>query len=113
MICARPLTAHTDIKEFDPSAWRSIIGVVPQDPILFRGTIAENIAYGAPDTPREEIERAARAANCEFVWGMPQGFDTISACTLPTSVALLTRAQSAGCPSRAASASDSRSRARC
>ncbi|OSC98781.1 P-loop containing nucleoside triphosphate hydrolase protein [Trametes coccinea BRFM310] len=65
-----------DIREFKPSSWRSIIGVVPQDPILFTGTIASNIAYGNPDATREQIEAAAREANCEFVWGMPQGFDT-------------------------------------
>jgi ABC-type multidrug transport system fused ATPase/permease subunit len=60
-----------------------VIGVVPQDPVLFRGTIAENIAYGAPNTPRAEIERAAAAANCEFVHAMPQGFDTPSTCFPP------------------------------
>ncbi|TBU40304.1 P-loop containing nucleoside triphosphate hydrolase protein [Dichomitus squalens] len=65
-----------DIREFTPSSWRQIIGVVPQDPILFTGTIASNIAYGNPDATREQIEAAAREANCEFVWGMPQGFDT-------------------------------------
>ncbi|CDO72646.1 hypothetical protein BN946_scf184985.g65 [Trametes cinnabarina] len=65
-----------DIREFKPSSWRSIIGVVPQDPILFTGTIASNIAYGNPNATREQIEAAAREANCEFVWGMPQGFDT-------------------------------------
>lgn len=43
---------------------------------MFTGTIASNIAYGSPDATREQIERAARDANCEFVWGMPQGFDT-------------------------------------
>ncbi|TFK84857.1 P-loop containing nucleoside triphosphate hydrolase protein [Polyporus arcularius HHB13444] len=65
-----------DIREFNPSSWRSIIGVVPQDPILFTGTIASNIAYGNPDATMEQIEAAARQANCEFVWGMPQGFLT-------------------------------------
>ncbi|KAI0333282.1 P-loop containing nucleoside triphosphate hydrolase protein [Cubamyces sp. BRFM 1775] len=65
-----------DIREFKPSSWRNIIGVVPQDPILFTGTIASNIAYGNPDATREQIEAAAREANCEFVWGMPHGFDT-------------------------------------
>lgn len=54
-----------------------------QDPILFTGTIASNIAYGNPDVTREQIEAAARQANCEFVWGMPQGFDTESASSLP------------------------------
>ncbi|KAH8103534.1 P-loop containing nucleoside triphosphate hydrolase protein [Cristinia sonorae] len=65
-----------DIREFKPSSWRNIIGVVPQDPVLFTGTIASNIAYGDENVTREQIEAAAREANCEFVWGMPKGFDT-------------------------------------
>ncbi|KAF9486088.1 hypothetical protein BDN70DRAFT_794900 [Pholiota conissans] len=65
-----------DIREFSTTSWRQIIGVVPQDPVLFTGTIASNIAFGNPDATREEIETAAREANCEFVWGMPDGFDT-------------------------------------
>ncbi|EKM81172.1 hypothetical protein AGABI1DRAFT_72028 [Agaricus bisporus var. burnettii JB137-S8] len=64
-----------DIREFSASSWRDIIGVVPQDPVLFSGTIAENIAFGDNAT-REEIEDAAREANCEFIWGLPEGFDT-------------------------------------
>ncbi|KAH7928699.1 hypothetical protein BV22DRAFT_1030461 [Leucogyrophana mollusca] len=65
-----------DIREFTPSSWRKIIGIVPQDPVLFTGTIASNIAYGNEEATREQIEAAAREANCEFVWGMPKGFDT-------------------------------------
>ncbi|KAF7798827.1 hypothetical protein EIP86_010053 [Pleurotus ostreatoroseus] len=65
-----------DIRDFKPASWRDIIGVVPQDPVLFTGTIASNIAYGHETATREEIEAAARQANCEFVWGMPKGFDT-------------------------------------
>ncbi|EIW80291.1 hypothetical protein CONPUDRAFT_82597 [Coniophora puteana RWD-64-598 SS2] len=65
-----------DIREFTPSSWRHIIGIVPQDPILFTGTIASNIAYGNEHATREMIEAAAREANCEFIWGMPKGFDT-------------------------------------
>ncbi|KAF9529782.1 ATP-binding cassette transporter [Crepidotus variabilis] len=65
-----------DIREFSTTSWRSIIGVVPQDPVLFTGTIASNIAFGNPDVTREQIEDAAREANCEFIWGMPKGFDT-------------------------------------
>ncbi|KAH9957683.1 P-loop containing nucleoside triphosphate hydrolase protein [Russula dissimulans] len=65
-----------DIREFTPESWRSIIGVVPQDPVLFTGTIASNIAYGNENVPMEQIEAAAREANCEFVWGLPDGFDT-------------------------------------
>ncbi|KAJ3575268.1 hypothetical protein NP233_g1204 [Leucocoprinus birnbaumii] len=65
-----------DIRDFSATSWRRIIGVVPQDPVLFTGTIAENIAFGNADATREEIEDAAREANCEFIWGMPRGFDT-------------------------------------
>ncbi|KAG5636936.1 hypothetical protein H0H81_006332 [Sphagnurus paluster] len=65
-----------DIREFSTDSWRQVIGIVPQDPVLFTGTIASNIAYGNPDATREQIEHAAREANCEFVWGMPKGFDT-------------------------------------
>jgi len=65
-----------DIREFTPESWRNIIGVVPQDPVLFTGTVASNIAYGNDDVSREQIEAAAREANCEFVWGLPDGFDT-------------------------------------
>lgn len=65
-----------DIREFSTNSWRSIIGIVPQDPVLFAGTIASNIAYGNPGATRDDIEEAAREANCEFVWGMPDGFDT-------------------------------------
>ncbi|THV05164.1 hypothetical protein K435DRAFT_790548 [Dendrothele bispora CBS 962.96] len=65
-----------DIREFSITSWRSIIGIVPQDPVLFTGTIASNIAYGNSSATREQIEQAARNANCEFIWGMPDGFDT-------------------------------------
>lgn len=49
-----------------------------QDPILFAGTVHENIAYGTPHATREDVEEAARMANCEFIWSLPQGFDTMS-----------------------------------
>ncbi|KAG5645410.1 hypothetical protein DXG03_006234 [Asterophora parasitica] len=65
-----------DIREFSATSWRNVIGIVPQDPVLFTGTIASNIAFGNPNATREQIEHAAREANCEFVWGMPKGFDT-------------------------------------
>ncbi len=71
---------NLDIREFSPTSWRSIIGVVPQDPILFTGSIADNIAFGNPSATRAQIEGAAREANCEFIWGMPNGFDTESMC---------------------------------
>ncbi|OXC69842.1 hypothetical protein AYX13_01609 [Cryptococcus neoformans] len=67
----------TDIREFTPESWRSRIGVVFQDPILFAGTVHDNIAYGSPDITREDVEEAARAANCDFIWDLPDGFDTM------------------------------------
>ena len=71
-------TSYLDIREFTTKSWRNVIGLVPQDPIMFTGTIASNIAYGNEAASREEIEVAALEANCDFVWGMPQGFDTPS-----------------------------------
>lgn len=72
------LTSSIDIRDFTTKSWRDVIGLVPQDPVMFTGTIASNIAYGNGTASREEIEAAALEANCDFVWGMPQGFDTPS-----------------------------------
>ncbi|HEX2204683.1 MAG TPA: ABC transporter transmembrane domain-containing protein [Longimicrobium sp.] len=56
---------------------REAVGVVPQETLLFSGTIRENIAYGRPDAPDEEIVAAARAAHAhEFVQLLPEGYDT-------------------------------------
>lgn len=66
------------IKEFIPESWRARIGVVPQDPILFGGTIEENIKYGHESASREEVVKAAQVAHCDFIEGMPEGYDTIS-----------------------------------
>ena len=68
----------TDIREFAPESWRDRIGVVFQDPILFSGTVHDNIAYGTPHATRQDVEEAARMANCDFIWSLPQGFDTMS-----------------------------------
>ncbi|KAG8705620.1 ATP-binding cassette permease mdl1 [Ceratobasidium sp. 394] len=64
------------IQDFALESWRSAISVVPQSPILFTGTIAENIAYGQPAASRSEIEACAKLANCDFIWEMPHKFDT-------------------------------------
>jgi subfamily B ATP-binding cassette protein MsbA len=56
---------------------RSQIGIVPQEPILFGGSVAENIAYGRPGAEAEEVRAAARAANAhEFIEALPEGYDT-------------------------------------
>jgi ATP-binding cassette subfamily B protein len=66
-----------DLRELDPRWLRRQIGVVSQEPILFSGTIAENVRYGRPDASDEEVEAAARAANAhEFVVRFPEGYAT-------------------------------------
>jgi ATP-binding cassette, subfamily B, bacterial len=67
-----------DIRNIALSDFRSHIGMVLQEPFLFFGTIADNIAYGKPDASREEIVAAARAAHAhEFILRLPQGYDSL------------------------------------
>lgn len=67
-----------DLRRFRLSDFRRHIGLVLQEPFLFFGTIAENIAYGKPDATREEIVAAARAAHAhEFILRLPQGYDSL------------------------------------
>ena len=57
-----------DVRDMKIDSLRRLIGIVGQVPVIFNGTIAENIAYGTPDATREEIEAAARLANAhEFI----------------------------------------------
>lgn len=65
-----------DIREMNLKQLRRRIGVVSQEPVLFSGTIAENISYGKPHATRAEIVRAARRANCNFIADFPDGLDT-------------------------------------
>jgi ATP-binding cassette subfamily B protein len=68
----------TDIRSLRNADYRSNIGLVLQEPFLFFGTIAENIAYGKPDASREEIVAAARAAHAhQFILRLPHGYDSI------------------------------------
>ncbi len=65
------------IKEIRLEDLRSQIGIVPQEPFLFSGTVAENISYGKPGASFEEIMEAAIAANAHnFIVGKPDGYDT-------------------------------------
>jgi ATP-binding cassette subfamily B protein len=67
-----------DIRSYAISDYRQNIGLVLQEPFLFFGTIAENIAYGKPDATRDEIIAAARAAHAhEFILRLPQGYDSM------------------------------------
>jgi ATP-binding cassette subfamily B protein len=67
-----------DVRDMPIEDLRKDIGVVLQAPFLFRGTLAQNIAYAKPDATRQEIIRAAKAANAhEFIINLPEGYDTI------------------------------------
>jgi ATP-binding cassette subfamily B protein len=67
-----------DIRSFAVADYRRHIGLVLQEPFLFFGTIAENIAYGKPDATREDIIASARAAHAhEFILRLPQGYDSM------------------------------------
>ncbi|MFA9438404.1 ABC transporter transmembrane domain-containing protein [Uliginosibacterium sp. sgz301328] len=67
-----------DIRDIAVADYRRNIGLVLQEPFLFFGTIAENIAYGKPGASREEIIAAARAAHAhEFILRLPQGYDSL------------------------------------
>ncbi len=67
-----------NIYDYDLEALRGNMSIVPQDVILFGGTIRENIAYGKPDASNEEIILAAKQANAfNFVDGFPEKFETL------------------------------------
>lgn len=67
----------TDISKLNISWLRDHISLVGQEPVLFAGTIAENIAYGKPTATREEIHEAAKQSNAyDFISLFPDGFDT-------------------------------------
>lgn len=67
-----------DTSALPREAVRGAFGMVLQDTWLFRGTIAENVAYGKPGATREEVEEACRKTYCDhFIRTMPDGYDTI------------------------------------
>lgn len=67
-----------DIRDLALEQYRRNIGIVLQDPFLFYGSIAENIAYGQPDAPRQRIIEAARVACAhEFVLRLADGYDSL------------------------------------
>ncbi len=67
-----------DIRDISLRSLREQIGVVLQEPFLFHGTVAANIAYARPEATPEEIIAAARAANShDFILGLPDGYETM------------------------------------
>ncbi|HEY0913484.1 MAG TPA: ATP-binding cassette domain-containing protein, partial [Solimonas sp.] len=66
-----------DIRGISQDSLRRLIGVVPQDTVLFNDTLRYNLAYGRPGATQEEIERVVRLAHLEgFIAQLPEGYDT-------------------------------------
>ncbi|MBU1731994.1 MAG: ABC transporter ATP-binding protein/permease [Gammaproteobacteria bacterium] len=67
-----------DIRHIGQDSLRAVIGVVPQDTVLFNDSIYYNIAYGRPEATRDEVIAAARAAHIlSFIESLPQGWETV------------------------------------
>ncbi len=67
-----------DLASVDMREWRSRLGLVPQEPVLFSGTLAQNIAYGRPDASMTEIEEAAQRVGAHLVVdALPDGYETV------------------------------------
>ncbi|MDJ1158266.1 ABC transporter transmembrane domain-containing protein [Chelatococcus sp. SYSU_G07232] len=74
----RVLVDGVDVAQADPAAVRRRIAFVPQEPVVFGTTIAENIRYGRADAAEADVRRAAElAAASEFIEALPQGYDTL------------------------------------
>jgi ABC-type multidrug transport system fused ATPase/permease subunit len=76
-IGGRILLDGADVRALELRSLRQQISVVLQEPLLFSGSIAENIRYGRPDATTEEVVAAARAANAhDFIQRLPHGYET-------------------------------------
>ncbi|MGB1220909.1 MAG: ATP-binding cassette domain-containing protein, partial [Alcanivoracaceae bacterium] len=66
-----------DIRDMTPATLRACFALVPQHPVLFFGTVADNLRYGRPEATDDEVHEAARVANADdFIRALPQGYDT-------------------------------------
>jgi ATP-binding cassette, subfamily B, bacterial len=74
----RVLVDGIDVRDWSIAALRSQISIIEQDIFLFSRSIADNIRFGKPDAPIEEVEEAARKAQAhDFIMTFPEGYDTI------------------------------------
>jgi ATP-binding cassette subfamily B protein len=68
----------TDVRDLTLTSLRSHVGLVLDEPFLFSVSVRDNIAYGRPDAPLDEIIEAARAAQAhDFIMGLPDGYDSV------------------------------------
>lgn len=65
-----------DITTMNAKSLRRRIGLVSQEPVLFSGSVRDNIAYGRPEASESEVFTAAQEANCQFIKDFPEGMDT-------------------------------------
>ena len=65
-----------DLRDADPAAIRGRLGLVPQDPVVFGADARTNIRFGRPGATDAEVRAAARAAHCDFLDALPDGWDT-------------------------------------
>ncbi len=65
-----------DLRRADPSEVRARLGLVPQDPVVFGADCWTNIRFGRPNATDAEVRAAARAAHCDFIEALPQGWDS-------------------------------------
>ncbi|MCK8483782.1 ABC transporter ATP-binding protein/permease [Aliiroseovarius sp. S2029] len=73
----RLLIDGQDVRDVTQDSLHGVIGVVPQDTVLFNDSVYYNIAYGRPEASRDEVEGAAKAARIhEFIMSLPDGYDT-------------------------------------
>lgn len=69
-----------NIAEFDPRQWRALLAVVPQDPVIFRDTLANNVRYSVPQASDEDVRTACERAGLEgLLQKLPQGAQTLLA----------------------------------
>jgi len=67
-----------DVRDLTLDSLRAQVGVVPQETVLFTGTIRDNIRYGRPDATDEQVVTAAKAAQAhDYIMGFPEGYDTL------------------------------------
>ncbi|MGM0783951.1 MAG: ABC transporter transmembrane domain-containing protein [Pseudomonadota bacterium] len=75
--CGRIRLDDIDLRDLDPRALRKTMGLVAQEPMLFTGTVAENLRYGNPKATPGDLRKAARDANAlSFIDALPRGLDS-------------------------------------